>query len=249
MSGSPPALDAVIFDWGGTLTPWHAVDFDEEAQALALAAVEPHGAAHRDLRTAAQTVWGWSRDAQRSATLADVFAEAGLRHEESLLTAYREFWEPHTHTDPEVRPLLAGLRADGLRIGILSNTIWPRAWHEEIFARDGLTDLIDGAVYTSEIPWTKPAPEAFLAAAEVVGVADATRCVFVGDRLFDDVWGASQVGMRTIHVPHSDIPPEQLGHSVGSPDAVVTRLSEVHDVVRAWLRAGSNRPHSSGSPG
>jgi putative hydrolase of the HAD superfamily len=244
---------AVIFDWGGTLTPWHAVDFEAEAQALALAALEAHEGASRDLLAATQTVWGWSRDAQRSATLADVFAEAGLRHDEGLLTAYREFWEPHTHTDPEVPALFARLRADGLRIGVLSNTIWPRTWHEEFFSRDGLDGLIDGAVYTSEVPWTKPAPEAFLAAAAAVGVDDPGRCVFVGDRLFDDIWGAAQVGMRTIHVPHSDIPAEQLGHSVGTPDAVVTRLGEVHGVVRGWLRPEPGTPEpgsqSSGSPG
>jgi putative hydrolase of the HAD superfamily len=58
--------------------------------------------------------------------------------------------------------------------------------------------------------------------------------VFVGDRLFDDIWGAANAGMRTVLVPHSDIPPEQLGHSVGQPDAVVHRLAEVYDVVRGW---------------
>ena len=64
-----------------------------------------------------------------------------------------------------------------------------------------------------------------------------TRCVFVGDRLFDDVWGAAQVGMRTILVPHSDIPPEQVGPTLGEPDAVVHRLAEVHAVVRRWRSA------------
>ena len=32
-------IEAVLFDWGGTLTPWHAIDFAAEAQALALAAI------------------------------------------------------------------------------------------------------------------------------------------------------------------------------------------------------------------
>jgi putative hydrolase of the HAD superfamily len=58
--------------------------------------------------------------------------------------------------------------------------------------------------------------------------------VFVGDRLFDDIWGASNAGMRTILVPHSDIPVDQIGHSVGEPDAVANRLSEVFDIVSAW---------------
>jgi putative hydrolase of the HAD superfamily len=231
-------IEAVVFDWGGTLTPWHAVDFAAEAQALALAALDAHPEAHLDLQVANQRVWAWSREAQRSATLADVFTEAGLTHDESLLTAYREFWDPHTRTDPDVPELFARLRTEGLRIGVLSNTVWPRAWHEEIFRRDGVLELIDGAVYTSEVPWTKPSPEAFRAAARAVAVDDPARCVFVGDRLFDDIWGAAQVGMRTILVPHSDIPPEQVGHALGEPDAVVHRLAEVHDVVRRWRSNG-----------
>ena len=230
-------IEAVVFDWGGTLTPWHAVDFAAEAQALALAALDAHPEAHLDLQVANQRVWAWSKDAQRSATLADVFTEAGLTHDESLLTAYREFWDPHTHTDPDVPELFTRLRGEGLRIGVLSNTVWPRAWHEDIFRRDGVLDLIDGAVYTSEVPWTKPSPEAFRAAARAVGVDDPGGCVFVGDRLFDDIWGAAQVGMRTILVPHSDIPPEQVGHALGEPDAVVHRLAEVHDVVGRWRSA------------
>ncbi len=126
------------------------------------------------------------------------------------------------------------LRARGLKIGVLSNTIWPRAWHRGFFERDGVLDLIDGDVYTSEIPWTKPSPLAFRAAMEAVGVEDPGRCVFVGDRLFDDIWGARQVGMRTIHVPHSDIPRSQVGHSEGEPDAVVERLAHVYDIVAGW---------------
>ncbi len=227
-------IEAVIFDWGGTLTPWHTIDFGEESRALAQAARDPHDEAHLDLHRAGQSVWTRSRDHHTSATIADIFAEAGLVHDEGMLTAYREFWEPHTLTDPEVGPLFESLRAAGIKVGVLSNTVWPRAWHEEFFERDGVLHLIDGAVYSSEIPWTKPAPEAFRAALDVVGVTDPSRCVFVGDRLFDDIWGAANAGLRTIHVPHSDIPAEQIGHTEGDPDAVVHRLSEIDAVVRAW---------------
>jgi putative hydrolase of the HAD superfamily len=227
-------VEAVIFDWGGTLTPWHAIDFAAEAQALALAAVGASRDAADLLLAANDAVWVRSRDHQQSATLADVFAEAGLVHDADLLTAYREFWEPHTHTDPDVRPLWESLRADGLRIGVLSNTVWPREWHESFFERDGVLELVDGAVYTSELPWTKPARQAFHAAMRAVGATDPARCVFVGDRLFDDIWGARSAGMRAIHVPHSDIPSSQVGHTEGEPDAVVHRLGEVYDVVRRW---------------
>ena len=35
--------EAVIFDWGGTLTRWHAIDFQAESLALAHAVVESGG--------------------------------------------------------------------------------------------------------------------------------------------------------------------------------------------------------------
>jgi putative hydrolase of the HAD superfamily len=228
------AVEAVIFDWGGTLTPWRTIDFSAESAALALAATDGGAQAAEALRAAGDAVWSRSRDHHHSATIEAIFAEAGLELEPARLTAYREFWEPHTATDDDVRPLLERLRDEGMRVGVLSNTVWPRSWHEEIFVRDGIDHLIDGAVYTSEIAWTKPSPEAFQAAMAAVGVSDPGSCVFVGDRLFDDIYGARNAGMLAVHLPHSDIPLGQLGHTVGEPHAVIQRLSDLPDVIAPW---------------
>jgi putative hydrolase of the HAD superfamily len=231
------SLEAVVFDWGGTLTRWHDIDFHAETLALA-AAVTTTGhdpdLARSALHEAGNVIWGRSRDHQQSATIGDLFDEARLDHDPELLTAYREFWEPHTYTDPDARPALEELRGLGLKVGVLSNTIWPRDWHVAIFERDGLYDLIDGDVYTSEIPWTKPSPHAFRAAMDAVGVSDPGRCVYVGDRLFDDIWGAHQAGMRAVHVPHSDIPTAQVGHSEGTPDGVIARLTDLPGLIGSW---------------
>lgn len=235
--GTAGGLDAVIFDWGGTLTAWHDIDFHAESLALAQAVVRaphPPEVSQRLLHEAGAVVWGRSRDEQRSATVADLFDVAGLEHDPDLLAAYYEFWEPHTLTDAEVRPLFEGLRERGMRVGILSNTLWPREVHRGYFARDGVLDLIDGDVYSSEIPHTKPSPLAFRAAMEAVGVSDPARCAYVGDRLYDDVWGAHQAGMRAVWVPHSVIPQEQRGHTEGEPDAVVERLLDLLPVVDRW---------------
>ncbi len=228
-------LEAVIFDWGGTLTPWKSVDYSEEWRSLARVAApdDVEGAATR-LLEASVAVWARSQADHRSGTLREILDSAGVPYDEEHLGAYRDFWEHATFTDPDAAPVFTTLRASGLRVGVLSNTVWPGDWHADIFRRDGVDHLIDGAVYTSEIPWTKPAPEAFAAAIEAVGIGDPTACVYVGDRLFEDVWGAGQAGMRTIFVPHSDIPADQLGHSEGEPDATVHRLAEVVDVIRSW---------------
>jgi putative hydrolase of the HAD superfamily len=229
-------IDAVIFDWGGTLTRWHDIDFHAESLALAQAVVNADHdleVSRERLHAAGETIWGRSRDHQQSATVADLFAEAGLDHDPDLLAAYYDFWAPHTITDPEAGPMVERLRAEGIKVGVLSNTIWPREWHEGFFRRDGVLHLIDAGVYTSELPWTKPSPRAFEAAMDAVGATDPARCVYVGDRLFDDVWGAQNAGLYAIHVPHSEIPPSQVGHSEGQPDAVASHLAEIPDLFRA----------------
>jgi putative hydrolase of the HAD superfamily len=222
-------IDAVIFDWGGTLTPWHTVD---PIEAWLAAVGDPQLAA--TLHAAELEVWGRHQQQQRSGTMADVFAAADLEHSDEVLAAFHRWWDPHTHTDPDALGLLTALRQRGLKIGILSNTLWSRDEHERIFARDGLLPLLDGAVYTSEIEWTKPHPEAFRAALDAIGVTDPTTVVFVGDRPYDDIHGAAALGMRTILIPHSDIPATQHGPVTGEPDAIVERLADVLTVVDGW---------------
>jgi putative hydrolase of the HAD superfamily len=229
------AVDAVIFDWGGTLTPWRTISPIEEWGSLALAAApDRHTAVTEALVDAATKVWTRSRDEYRSATLEEICRLADLVYDVEHLQAYRDFWEPATITDDAVPRLFETLKVEGIKVGVLSNTIWPREWHEEIFARDGIAHLIDGAVYTSEIEWTKPAPEAFRAAMKAVGVDEPERCVFVGDRPFDDIYGAHNVGMKAVLVPHSEIPSNQAGHTVGEPDAVIERLADLPDVIASW---------------
>jgi putative hydrolase of the HAD superfamily len=228
-------IDAVIFDWGGTLTPWRTMDYVAEWRSVASVGELPAGldteSATMALHDAASAVWARARDEHRSATIAEICAVAGIELTADRIAAYRAFWEPSTWTDPQVRPLFERLRADGVALGVLSNTVWPGAWHDEILDRDGVLHLIDGRVYTSEIDWTKPHAEAFAAAREAVGADDPARCVYVGDRLFDDIWGAHNAGMRAVWVPHSDIPADQIGHTEGDPDAVVQSLRDIPDVL------------------
>ena len=223
---------AVIFDWGGTLTPWHSIDHEDlwlgvctrhypaaDAPAMAAAA-----------RAAERELWLLGESAQQSATLDSVFTRAGVMATAAFLASYYEAWDPHTLTDPDVPPLLRELRRRGIKIGVLSNTMWPREAHERIFIRDDVLDLIDGAVYSSEIPWVKPHPEAFRAAMAAVGVTDPADCVFVGDRPYDDVYGAKSAGMRAVLVPNSAVP----AFSGTEPDAVISRLAELLDHVDRW---------------
>jgi putative hydrolase of the HAD superfamily len=180
-------------------------------------------AAEHDLWTAADT------DAT-SATLAQVMERAGVTPTEALLADYYRHWDPHTLTDPDAPAVLRELRSRGLKIGVLSNTMWPRSAHERVFGRDEVLDLIDGAVYSSEIPWTKPHPDAFRAVMTAIGVDDPAACVFVGDRPYDDIHGAKSAGMRAVWIPNSDVP----GYATAEPDAVITALTELPPLLDRW---------------
>ena len=79
---------------------------------------------------------------------------------------------------------------------------------------------------------------AFRAALDAVGVSDPGRAVYVGDRLFEDVWGANQVGMHAVLVPHSIIPASQTTGVEGTPDAVISDLAELVAVIDRWLAEG-----------
>ena len=149
---------------------------------------------------------------------------------EAFIETYFGLWAPHTITDPDVPPLLRLLRERSIKVGVLSNTVWPRALHERVFRRDGVLELIDGAVYSSEIPWTKPHPEAFRAAMAAVGVTDPAACVFVGDRPYDDIFGAKSLGMRAVLIPNSTVP----AYEGAIPDAVITRLSDLLPHLDNW---------------
>jgi putative hydrolase of the HAD superfamily len=225
-------VQAVIFDWGGTLTPWHAVDrgslWRQACAAHFPADQAPSVAAA--LLAAEDRCWVQCETAHSSTTLSRIFSAAGVTAHEAFVETYFGLWAPHTYTDPDVPPLLRLLRDRSIRIGVLSNTVWPRSLHERVFRRDGVLELIDGAVYTSEIPWTKPHPEAFLAAMAAIGVTDPASCVFVGDRPFDDIYGAARLGMRTVFIPHSKLPP----HDGAEPDAVISRLADLPALLDQW---------------
>lgn len=233
-------VEAVIFDWGGTLTPFHTIDLLDlwRVAARVLAADDPGRVEEiaAALAAAERRWWDHVVETGRSGTTADVLdaasRETGLDLDAALHTAaveaHLDAWTPHTITDPEAAPLLEALRERGIRTGLLSNTHWPRAWHERWLERDGVLDLIDVRVYTSDLEHTKPHPEAFRAVLGALGVEPAAA-VFVGDRPVDDISGAKALGMRAVHIPGSDVP----DHPV-IPDARVTRLSELLPLVDGW---------------
>jgi putative hydrolase of the HAD superfamily len=236
-------VEAVVFDWGGTLSVFVEAEL-VDAWRLAARHLSPEreDEVTERLMAVEAAFWATTASHQRSATLADLLAaaaaELGLDVAEALLeeaaVRHLDAWTDHIRHDPEAAATLAGLRERGLRIGLLSNTHWPRAFHERFLERDGLAELIDARLYTSEMPHQKPHPSAFAAALEALGVDDPSRAVFVGDRPWDDVVGARRSGLRAVLRPNPLVEPRDPGWRDAEPDAVIERLPDLFPLIDAW---------------
>ena len=232
-------IEAVVFDWGGTLSYWADVDLADMWR-LAARHIDPEREEDLAARLAAVEAASFARTRtdQRSSALPDILREAsgvlGIDVAEAVLEEaalhHLDTWTPHVVHDPAALPVLAALKAEGLRTGLLSNTHWPRSFHEHFLERDGLAEHLDARLYTSEMSHTKPHPKAFRAAAAAIGVEDLSRVVFVGDREFDDIYGARMCGMRTVLRQHRHS--ERYEHA--APDAVIGELPELLPLVDAW---------------
>jgi putative hydrolase of the HAD superfamily len=239
---------AVVFDWGGTLTPYSTVDLlDLWRRAAEVFAPDRVDEVARALADAEARWWRQAVTSGRSGTTADVVAAAaavtGFDVDAALhdraLTAVLDAWAPHTVADPAAAPLLRALRERGIRTGLLSNTHWPRRWHEHWLERDGLLDLLDARVYTSDLAHLKPHPEAFRAALDGLsaGNGDAIppeQVVFVGDRPVDDISGARGFGMRAVLIRTQALATGAVPSHPVPPDAAVDRLEDVLRLVDEW---------------
>ena len=231
-------IQAVVFDWGGTLSTFADVDL-EDMWRLAARHFDP--AREREicarLHAVESETFARSLTDQRSATLRQILEQArrelGLDVTEAVLeeagTHYLDSWTPHIVHEPDAVATLAELKRRGLRTGLLSNTHWPRAFHEHFLERDGLAELLDVRLYTSELDRMKPHPSVFGAALEALGVTDPQRAVFVGDRLHDDVFGGRGAGLRTVWRRNDLVPRYDV-----EPDAAIDTLSDLPDVLDRW---------------
>ncbi|MEY2452079.1 MAG: putative hydrolase of the superfamily [Acidimicrobiaceae bacterium] len=227
-------LEAVVFDWGGTLTAGSTI-VNLELEDVWRASARRLDPAREEELTAAlfkaeRHFWERTTTTLESGTLADLLAaaslEVGLDVTDALLeeaaSHHLDAWTPHIEHDADAIAVLTELRTRGLRTALLSNTHWPRAFHEHFLERDGLASLLDARLYSSELQYMKPHPSVFIAALNAIGVSDPANAVFVGDRPYDDISGAKAVGMHTVLRANPYVPPYDV-----EPDAVIDGLFDL----------------------
>jgi putative hydrolase of the HAD superfamily len=123
--------------------------------------------------------------------------------------------------------VLKFFKEKNLKIGLISNTIFPEKFHLRELKRFGLYPYLDAYFFSSQVGVRKPHPKIFQLALEKFKV-DPSEAVFVGDRLQEDVGGAQNVGMKGILKYH-----QGRDYTLPiTPDAQVMELKDLPEVVR-----------------
>ena len=183
-------IEAVLFDWNGTLVQF---TWDDDlllaGHRAALGRDDPDFTA----RYRAQMLG----DAPQR-PYAEVLRELGVDDPDAFIDAEHEVWRPAHAVLGAAQAMLESLRTSGIKTGLVANS-WPdparllRADAEAV----GLAPLLDVMVFSEELGASKPRPEIFLHALAALGV-EPERALYVGDRLETDVQGAANVGMTTV---------------------------------------------------
>jgi putative hydrolase of the HAD superfamily len=118
-----------------------------------------------------------------------------LLHE--ILDAEQQCWDRAVRVDPAAVRVLAWLRERGIKRAVCSNAPFPPEMMHRQVTSNGIAQLVDAVLFSSQFGRRKPAPEIYRAALEAVGVA-AERALFVGDRVREDYEGPRAIGMRAI---------------------------------------------------
>ena len=155
-------------------------------------------------------IWGRSRDHQQSATVADLFTEAGLdARPRAARPLPRVLGAAHLHRPAGRAAVHFRLRERGMRPGCGRRTrSGPVSGTSDFFARDGVLGLIDGAVYRQRGP---------LDEARARGVPRGDGLLSVSrrsaQRACTSATGSSTTSgapttpvCEAIHIPHSAIP-------------------------------------------
>lgn len=125
---------------------------------------------------------------------------------QALYAAVSSQWRAYS----DAVPVLAALRALGVRTVVLSNT---GIDIHDVLRREGLQEHLDAVVQSYEVGAVKPQPEAYWAALATVG-ARPERSLMVGDNPGPDAGGAA-IGIRTLILPRTRGPVHGLAVVVG----------------------------------
>jgi len=203
-------LEAVLFDWGDTLMQFaYSPELVSAGHRAGLEAigrgdlpdVETVTARFREEYEPLFWAPGTIEEIEYPQLVRRLLGDVGVEIDDEVLGRYLEAehraWDPARILAANTHPLLEALRERGLKLGLVSNAFDPGWLLHRDLEQMGLAQRLDFSVFSSEIGLRKPHPAIFEHALGALGV-EPERTLFVGDRLFEDVRGAAELGMTTV---------------------------------------------------
>ena len=201
---------AVLFDWGDTLMQFAYDEALVEAGHRAglatldrddLPEVEHMAALFRERYEPFFWTPGTVEELEYPGLVRQLLGDFGIEVSDEELTGFLEAehaaWDPARQLAAHTHALLEALRGRGLKLGLVSNAFDPGWLLHRDLEQMGLAERLDFSVFSSEVGKRKPHPAIFERALEALTVT-AEDTVFVGDRLYEDVRGAAELGMTTV---------------------------------------------------
>lgn len=241
-------IRAIIFDLGGTLveyklpgTTWTQFEQAGAKAAFAHLARQGHKVPTREAfvdSVVEQVQSRWQQVTERGGNLhlADVLRDVCAAYGIALSSAEAEATAHNYVTPlsaqarllPGAKETLQAFRARGLKIGLISNTMWPGHYHLADLARHGLTEYFHHTLFSADFGVWKPHPEIFCQSLTALGAAPE-EAVFVGDFLLHDIAGAQGVGMKGVHITTGEVSADSI-----EPDGRIGALAELPALIAQW---------------
>ncbi len=154
----------------------------------------------------------------------------GLKLSKDDLLRLCWFWYEPLHNFGKVEAGLPEMLRDfthaGLKLGVVSNTFIPGPILDRHLEEVGLLEYLPFRVYSCDVGWQKPKPIIFRRALELTG-SQADKTIFVGDREYNDIYGAKRVGMKTVRKN-----PDGCRRSAA--DFKIRKLLELREILREF---------------
>jgi len=258
-------IRAVIFDMGGTLED---IYYDDALRLKATRGIQAILACHgldarmdvphlyKTIMAGIQAYQEWRETSEVELPPARVWGDYVFRDQgfpadrlaeisEKLAFYYDTHFFART-LRPEVPETLKRLKEGGYRLGVISNvTSLGQVPHS--LRSYGLEDAFDVVVTSSQLGCRKPNPRIFWEASRQLDLPPAA-CAYVGDTVSRDVVGARRAGYGlAIQIKSFLTSISDREIDVEAPDAVITNLKEVIDLVAPEL-VGATAETKSDSP-
>jgi putative hydrolase of the HAD superfamily len=247
-----PFVNAIIFDFIGTLANVRNYSLEESKRKLAKAIVEAgfntnaedflasYSQAHEKYRVVR---YQELVEVTNAIWISEALNSLGFKtspedtHIKKTVNVFFEDYLNSLELRPCVKKLLDKVSIE-YKLGLISNFTYAPVIYAGIRTL-GIDRFFNAVLVSEEVGWRKPNTKIFKEALRRLE-ATAERTVYVGDSPLEDIRGAKAVGMKTVFVPSQFYSIENLCESQQKPDIIMRDTKELYQKLPAFLKSPLN---------